>query len=141
MQGILRVAAAVPHLYLANVDKNVEAHLEMIAEAKEKHASLVVFPELSLTGASAGDLFRQRSLQDAVILGLKTIAENMPEGITAVVGAPINMRSGLYNCAVVINREEGIVQVKPKIYLGVNDRTFTRKQFRKKQTSHRDSDI
>ena len=125
MHGILRVAAAVPHLYLGNVDKNVQAHLEKIQEAKERNAALVVFPELSLTGATCGDLFRQRPLQDAVIKGLQAIAENMPEGITAVVGAPICVRSGLYNCAVVINRDEGIVQVKPKIYLGLNDRAFT----------------
>ena len=52
MQGILRVAAAVPHLHLANVAENVRAHLEKIAEAKENNASLVVFPELSLTGAT-----------------------------------------------------------------------------------------
>ena len=125
MQGILRAAAAVPHLYLADVDRNVQAHLDKIQEAKEKHASLVVFPELSLTGATCGDLFRQRTLQEAVIKGLQTIAESMPEGITAVVGAPICVRSGLYNCAVVINRDEGIVLVKPKIYLGLNDRVFT----------------
>ena len=125
MQGILRVAAAVPHLYLGNVDKNVESHLEKIVEAKEKHASLVVFPELSLTGATCGDLFRQKTLQDAVVLGLKTIAENMPEGITAVMGAPILTRSGLYNCAVVINREEGIVHVQPKRFLSAGDQVFT----------------
>ena len=123
MQGILRVAAAVPHLYLGNVDKNVEAHLEKIAEAKEKHASLVVFPELSLTGASAGDLFRQKTLQEAVILGLKTIAENMPDGITAVVGAPICLRSALYNCAVVLS--EGVVRgMVPKTFLDGDVRWF-----------------
>ena len=125
MQGILRVAAAVPHLYLGNVDKNVEAHLAKIQEAKEKHASLVVFPELSLTGATCGDLFRQKTLQDAVIRGLRAIAGNMPEGMTAVVGAPIRIRSGLYNCAVVINREDGIEHFQPKIFLSANDHVFT----------------
>ena len=125
MQGILRVAAAVPHLYLGNVDKNVEAHLEMIAEAKEKHASLVVFPELSLTGATCGDLYRQKTLQDAVLHGLQAIAENMPDGITAVVGAPIRLKKGLFNCAVVIHHEEGIEHVHPKVCLSADDRVFT----------------
>ena len=125
MQGILRVAAAVPHLYLGNVDKNVEAHLEKIAEAKEKHASLVVFPELSLTGATCGDLFRQRTMQDAVLHGLRAIVENMPDGITAVVGAPIRLKKGLFNCAVVIHHEEGIEHVHPKVCLSADDRVFT----------------
>ncbi len=125
MHGILRVAAAVPHLYLGNVDKNVEAHLEKIAEAKEKHASLVVFPELSLTGATCGDLFRQRPLQDAVVRGLQAIAENMPDGVTAVVGAPVCVGSRLYNCAVVINCEDGVTNVIPKACLGANDHVFS----------------
>ena len=59
MENILRIAAAVPHLYLGNVEKNVDAHLEKLREAAEKKASLVVFPELSLTGYTCGDLFFQ----------------------------------------------------------------------------------
>ncbi|MDD6051868.1 MAG: NAD(+) synthase [Clostridiales bacterium] len=124
MQGILRVAAAVPHLCLGDVERNVAAHLEKIAEAKERGAALVVFPELSLTGASCGDLFHQRALQDAVFQGLEAIAERMPEGITVVVGAPIAARSGLYNCAVVISREEGITHIAPKVCLSGRDGAF-----------------
>ena len=124
MQGILRVAAAVPHVYLGNVERNVAAHLEKIAEAKEAGASLVVFPELSLTGATCGDLFRQRILQDAVFKGLQTLAESMPEGITAVVGAPVAARSGLYNCAVVISREESVTHITPKVFLSGRDGAF-----------------
>ena len=128
MQGILRVAAAVPHLYLGNVDKNVEAHLEKIAEAKEKHASLVVFPELSLTGSSAGDLFRQRSLQEAVMRGLQAIQAEMPDGITAVVGAPIEWRGKLFNCGVVIKRDEFLGAVT-KMYIPHGQKRWFRSGF------------
>ena len=44
MQGLVRVAAAVPHLHLGNVQRNVEEHLAKLREAAEKRASLVVFP-------------------------------------------------------------------------------------------------
>ena len=128
MQGILRVAAAVPHLYLGNVDKNVEAHLEKIAEAKEKHASLVVFPELSLTGASAGDLFRQKTLQEAVMRGLTTIQAEMPDGITAVVGAPVEWRGKLFNCGVVIKRDEFLGAVT-KMYIPHGQKRWFRSGF------------
>ena len=112
----------MPHLYLGHVDKNVAVHLEKIAEAKDKHASLVVFPELSLTGATCGDLFRQRSLQAAVNRGIHVIASCMPAGITAVIGAPLCLHSRLYNCAVVIS--DGAVRgVVPKAYAG-DDRIF-----------------
>ncbi|MBQ4581560.1 MAG: NAD(+) synthase [Clostridia bacterium] len=128
MHGILRVAAAVPHLYLGNVDKNIEAHLEKIQEAKEKHAALVVFPELSLTGATCGDLFRQHTLMISVWHGIRAIAENMPEGITAVVGAPIEWRSRLFDCAVVISRDciHGAV---PKLYLTEGQKRHFRSGF------------
>ena len=116
MQGILRVAAAVPHLSLGNVDKNVEAHLEKIQEAKEKHAALVVFPELSLTGATCGDLFRQKTLLDSVWLGIRAISENMPDGVIAVIGAPVEWRSRLFDCAVVVGRD-AIYGAVPKLYL------------------------
>ena len=128
MHGILRVAAAVPHLYLGNVDKNVEAHLEKIAEAKEKHASLVVFPELSLTGATCGDLFRQHTLMISVWHGIRAIAENMPDGITAVVGAPIEWRSRLFDCAVVISRDS-IHGAVPKMYLNEGQKRHFRSGF------------
>ena len=40
MNGLVRVATAVPHLYLGNVEKNVKAHLDMLCQAAEKHAAL-----------------------------------------------------------------------------------------------------
>ena len=104
MRGVVRIAAAVPYVHLGNVDRNVESHLALIRQARAKHASLVVFPELSLTGATCGDLFRQQTLLEAVNRGLKAIAAAMPEGITAVVGAPVAARGGVYNCAVVLSR-------------------------------------
>lgn len=116
MQGILRVGAAVPHLTLANVNRNVEAHLAMLRTAAGQHVSLMVFPELSLTGASAGDLFRQQQLLDAVRQGIRTIAADMPEGITAVIGAPIEWRGRLFDCAVVLSRGK-LHGAVPKGYL------------------------
>ena len=128
MQGILRVAAAVPHLYLGNVDKNVEAHLEKIAEAKEKNASLVVFPELSLTGATCGDLFRQRTLMDCVWQGVKAIAENMPEGVTAIIGVPIEWRGRLFDCAVAVGHD-AIYGAVPKRFLSESQKRHFRSAF------------
>ncbi len=128
MQGILRVAAAVPHLSLGNVEKNVQAHLEKITEAKEKHASLVVFPELSLTGASAGDLFRQQLLMNAVWHGVRSIADQMPEGITAVIGAPVEWRGRLFDCGVIVSRNT-IHGAVPKLYLSEGQKRHFRSGF------------
>lgn len=51
-----RVAIAQIAPTLGNLDRNLELHLERIAEAREAGASLVVFPELSLTGYFLKDL-------------------------------------------------------------------------------------
>lgn len=104
MKGLVRVMAAVPHLYLGNVEKNVEAHIAQMKAAAEKQAALMVFPELSLTGYTCGDLFFQRTLLDDAVAGLQRLARECPSGLTAVVGAPLEYRGALYNCAVVVRR-------------------------------------
>lgn len=116
MHGLVRVAAAVPHLHLANVERNVQEHLKKLAEAKAQHASLVVFPELSLTGATCGDLYYQQTLLEAVKKGLNTLRDEMPEGMIAVVGAPLMVKGQLYDCAVVMEKGEFINAV-PRAYV------------------------
>ena len=129
MQGILRVAAAVPRLHLANVEANVAEHLKKLAEARAKHAALVVFPELSLTGYTCGDLFFQQTLLRDVVNGLKCLRDEMPEGVTAVVGAPLRMEEGLYNCAVVVTKGR-IHGAVPKVYLPNNNEFYEKRWFR-----------
>ena len=74
MRGLVRVGAAVPSLALGNVKENMKRHLAMMREAKEKHVSIVTFPELSLTGYTCGDLFGQKLLLEAAKEGLKEFA-------------------------------------------------------------------
>ena len=59
MEGLMRVAAAVPKLRLGNVKENAAAIVEMLHQAAAEQASLAVFPELCLTGYTCGDLFFQ----------------------------------------------------------------------------------
>ncbi len=116
MKGLVRVAAAVPHLYLANVEKNVEAHLDKLRQAADRQAAVVVFPELSLTGYTCGDLFFQRTLLEASERGLCRLLEDCPEGVLAVVGAPVECAGAVYNCAVLLTRGS-LVGVVPKTFL------------------------
>ena len=125
MQGILRVAMAVPHLALGDVRKNTAAHIEMLRKAKEMNAGLVVFPELSLTGATCGDLFFQKTLLGEVRSAIGEIAENCPEGVTAIIGAPVALPDGLYNSAVVLN-SCGIAAVVPKTCLSAAEKRWFR---------------
>lgn len=62
MFGFYRLAAAVPVIRVADVEFNLSQMLECYREACVKQAAAVVFPELSVTGYSCGDLFFQERL-------------------------------------------------------------------------------
>lgn len=128
MRGLVRVGAAVPSLALGNVKENMKRHLAMMREAKEKHVSIVTFPELSLTGYTCGDLFFQRRLLDDVTDALLTLKDEMPEGIIAVVGAPLEIEGALYNCAVVLHKGE-IISAVPKTFLPNNGEFYEKRWF------------
>lgn len=102
--GLVKIAAASPDLYLANVPENVWAIGEVMNRAAAQGAAIVVFPELSLTGCSCGDLFCQTKLLDEVKRGIDSLAKLTSSlDITAIVGAPLRIRQRLYNCAVVLS--------------------------------------
>ena len=128
MRGLVRVGAAVPSLALGNVKENMKRHLAMMREAKEKHVSIVTFPELSLTGYTCGDLFFQRRLLDDVTDALIALKDEMPEGILAVVGAPLEIEGALYNCAVVLHKGE-IISAVSKTFLPNNGEFYEKRWF------------
>lgn len=131
MEGIIRVAAAVPHLALGNVSQNVQNHGEMLRRAAEQQVSLVTFPELSLTGYTCGDLFFQHALLEKVAEGLIKLTELCPEGVTAVVGAPLPSADGvgLYNCGVVLTHGR-LIGATPKSYLPNYNEFYEKRWFR-----------
>ena len=128
MRGLVRVGAAVPSLALGNVKENMKRHLAMMRQAKEKHVSIVTFPELSLTGYTCGDLFFQRRLLDDVTDALLALKDEMPEEILAVVGAPLEIEGALYNCAVVLHKGE-IISAVPKTFLPNNGEFYEKRWF------------
>ena len=72
--GFFRTASATPRVKVADVNHNVSEICRLISEAHEKEVSLVVFPELSLTGATCGDLFGQTLLIRSAEEGVREIA-------------------------------------------------------------------
>ena len=125
--GFIRVAAAVPAIRLADPAYNAEEICRLIDKAIEEEVSLIVFPELSLTGSTCGDLFTNAALLKGAEEGLDKIERHMQNRfleedicITAVVGLPICDKGKYYNCAAVLGNGhlEGIV---PKI--NVADKT------------------
>ena len=115
--GFVKVASAVPAVKVADVMYNVQEIERLIAMADAEHVEVVVFPELSITGYSCQDLFRERLLLDKAEEGLLRLIDFTRKlDVIAVVGMPIEAGSLLLNCAVVI-QQGGILAVVPKTYL------------------------
>lgn len=116
--GFVRVAAAAPRLRVADCDANIARILEVLGRASAAGISVVVFPELSLTGYTCADLFQQqtllRSAQESLLRLAQASASVFP-GIF-IVGLPVALDDRLFNCAAVIHAGQ-VLGLVPKTYL------------------------
>lgn len=112
-----RVAVAVPSVALSVPEQNVQRTIALMHQAIRNHASLVVFPELGLTGYSCDDLFQQEALlSSAVEALLEIIRATAGHDLLAIVGLPLRQDGHLFNCAAVLQNGR-ILGVVPKTYL------------------------
>ena len=65
--GFVKVATMTPDLRVADVAYNVGEIIKGIEKAYAENVSLLVFPELAVTGYTCGDLFNHRSFIDAAM--------------------------------------------------------------------------
>jgi NAD+ synthase (glutamine-hydrolysing) len=115
--GFVRVAAAVPPARVADIDYNLAQVLAFARRADEEGAQVVVFPELSLTGYTAGDLFHQHLLleraADALLALARASATLRP---LLIVGLPVAAEGNLFNAAALVSR--GVIHgLVPKTYI------------------------
>ena len=90
--GFIRVAAATPEIQVADCVYNREQIEQMMKDAYERDASLIVFPELCLTGYTCGDLFLQDLLLSQTLNALNELLEVSKEcSILTVVGKPLGV--------------------------------------------------
>ena len=119
--GLIRTAAAVPAVKVADCRHNAESICTLAEKAHENKASIVVFPELCTTGHSCGDLFRQTLLTEGAEEGVGRIVEfSKGRNIAIIAGAPVPYGSNLYNCSIVIY-DGSIKGIVPKVHLSQTD--------------------
>jgi NAD+ synthase (glutamine-hydrolysing) len=124
-QGFLKVEAATPKTELGHIEFNKKAIIDMMNESKSE---IIVFPELSLTGYTVGDLFYQQSFIDEAKEALKFIMnETTYQGI-AIIGCPLLVQQSLYNVAVVLKKNT-ILGVIPKHYLPNHHEFYEKRWF------------
>lgn len=115
--GFVRVAAATPSVKVADCEYNVARIIEMITAAEEQGVSVLVFPELSITGYTCSDLFNQQLLREQAEQSLRKICEETVDySVVSIVGMPLSVNNKLYNVGVVI--ANGVVKgIVPKTFL------------------------
>ena len=95
----MRLALAQINTVVGDLDGNAELIRRRLAEAKEQHADLVVFPELAVTGYPPEDLLLRPSFVQAAQAKAEELAREA-RGIVALIGVPWFDRD-LYNaCAI-----------------------------------------
>src|SRR3989344_6470646 len=115
--GFIRVAAAVPKIKVGDLDYNTKQILEFAQKASRAGAKIIVFPELSITGYTMGDLFYQQLVIDKAKEALGAIAV-MTRDLKSVilVGLPLSFEGKLFNCAAGISNGK-IIGIIPKTYI------------------------
>src|SRR2546423_6564992 len=83
----MRVALAQINTVVGDLDGNGERILRRLAEAKDRQADLVVFPELAVTGYPPEDLLLRPSFIQAAQAKAEALAREA-RGIVALVGVP-----------------------------------------------------
>ena len=132
LRGFLRVAAAIPPVRVAHVRANAEATLDLWRRADRDQVHIAWFPELGLTGYTAGDLFHDTTLRAAADDAVAWLARtSLTEGLTPaiVVGLPVWTTLGAYNCAVAIHRGTVMAAI-PKAYLPTYGEFYEARHFR-----------
>lgn len=108
--GYLRIATVSPKVYPGEVKKNLEIHKQSILELLDKDPGikLIVFPELSLTGYTCGDLFLTTDLIRNTQEGISELTEFVKtlNGPVVIFGAPTTgeENSRLYNSAIIVGK-------------------------------------
>lgn len=103
--GFVRAAAASPKLKVADVKFNAQEILKELKRLAGEKTEIAVFPELSLSGYTCGDLFFDGALLSAARSAAFYLAEEANKfapNLLFFVGLPVEKGGKLYNCAAAI---------------------------------------
>ncbi|MDO4266666.1 MAG: NAD(+) synthase [Eubacteriales bacterium] len=127
--GYIRVAAATPEMRVADPEFNQKNMAVLMHEAAREEVKILVFPELSVSGYTCGDLFFQSVLIEASKRALFQLVKES-EGLDMLVfaGVPWAWEGKLYNAACAF-RDGKILAVIPKTYLPNYEEFYEQRYF------------
>ena len=122
--GFLRVAAAAFDVSPCDPASNADAIAGIITKSRAAGVHVIAFPELSLTGATCGDMFGNSTLISGALSALAKILEDTQGCDTiAIIGMPLEYNGLLYNCAVAVQSGH-IIAAVPKTAVGASEKWF-----------------
>ena len=79
--GFVKVAGAIPFGKVGAIEYNTLQIIKLIKEASFNKASVIVFPELSITSYTCGDLFHQDIIIEksrSALIEIANLTKNIP---------------------------------------------------------------
>lgn len=127
--GYVRVEVVTPDIKVADCIFNTEQICSRVDKAYDAQVSVIVFPEMCITGYTCNDLFLQDTLLSDAQKSLATITEyTKGKNMLTVVGLPFEYCNKLYNVAAVI-KDGVILGLVPKKYIPNYNEFYERRQF------------
>ncbi len=115
--GFVKTACATPAIKVGDCMYNSEQIIAQMSFASQRGATLVVFPELCVTGYTCGDIFLHNFLLSQAQSAIERILSKTSSlGVMAIIGVPVAVDDAIYNCAAVIYKGE-LLGLVPKINL------------------------
>ncbi len=115
--GFIKVACATIDVLVSDVNHNAQDIIQKVRDCEEQGCSLLVLPELCLSGYTCQDLFLQDTLLTACEREVDNILKRTADcNIVFVFGVPIRVHSKLYNSAIVAFKGK-ILGIVPKVNL------------------------
>ena len=103
MKKKIKIALSSPEIRLSDCHYNARLLADEAVAAVAEGAQIILFPELSLTGATLGDLFSHRTVLIAAEESLKLYAELTAElPIMSFVGMPVSDGERIYDGSVAV---------------------------------------
>ena len=138
--GFVKVAAAVPHVQVADCFYNIQQMEGLMRQASDKGVQIIAFPEMSVTAYTCLDLFAQQTLlKNAEQALLKLVSDTADLNILKIAGAPLVTENRLINAAIAFQSGK-ILGVVPKTYIP-NYKEFQEQRWFTSATELRDKTV
>ena len=119
--GFYKIALASATVRVSDANGNAERCIAMARSAAEGGAKLLLFPELAISGATAGDLFFQNSFIEKCERALLSfVSETAELDLVSFIGFPLKVGAKLYDAVAAVFKGE---------ILGISTRSSSDKYF------------